>query len=56
MRPQRASRAMSTMGENVQRTPVAELSSAATRAARSTKAGSQVAAIPSGTGNMVRKP
>ena len=56
MRPQRASRAMSTMGENVQRTPVAEASRAAMRAVCSTSDGSQVEASASGTGNVVRNP
>ena len=44
------------MGENVQRTPAAVLSRAATRAACSTSAGSHVEASASGTGKMVRKP
>jgi hypothetical protein len=56
MRPHRASPAMSTIGENVQRMPAADASSAATRAARSSVTGSQVAESPSGTGKRVRNP
>src|SRR5688572_11156598 len=56
MRPQRASRAMSTIGKNVQRIPVAEASRAAILADCSTSAGSQVDAIASGTGHIVRNP
>ncbi len=47
---------MSTIGENVQRIPVAEVSRAAIRAACSTSSGSQVDAMASGTGYTVRKP
>ena len=56
MRPQRGSRAMSTIGEKVHRTPPAAASFAATVAARVDSAGSKVAAWPSGMGKMVRKP
>src|SRR6266853_1671635 len=56
MRPHRASREISTIGENAQRTPADEASEAATRAAFSTISGSQVAARPSGIGNVVRNP
>jgi hypothetical protein len=56
MRPQRGSRAISTIGENVHRMPSAEASRAATREARSTTSGSQVAASANGIGNVVRQP
>src|SRR6476659_1160049 len=56
MRPHRGSRAMSTMGANVQWRPFAAPSAAATRAARSTAAGSQLAASASGVGKIVRNP
>ena len=56
MRPQRASRATSTMGAKVQCRPAAVASSAATCAAASTAAGSQLEASASGTGKVVRKP
>ena len=51
IRPHRGSRAMSTIGEKVHRTPEADASSAAIRAAFSTISGSHVDASPSGTGN-----
>ena len=54
MRPQRASRAMSTMGAKVQWMPAARASLAAMVAARSWTEGSQEAAIASGTGKIVR--
>lgn len=54
IRPQRGSRAMSTMGAKVQRTPAEAASAAAMLAARSAAAGSHAAASPSGTGKMVR--
>ena len=50
MRPHRLSRATSSIGENVQRMPTDEASSAATRAPSSTSAGFQVAACPRGMG------
>ncbi len=56
MRPQRGSRAMSTIGAKVQCTPAAADSIAATRAARSASSGLKLAASASGTGNVVRKP
>ncbi len=55
-RPQRASRAMSTIGAKSQSIPCAVASSAATRAQRSARATSQLAASARGTGKMVRKP
>src|SRR2546422_7712480 len=55
MRPQRGSRAISTMGANVQWRPAAAASRAATRAAASTASGSHEAASPSGIGKMVRR-
>ncbi len=54
MRPQRASRAMSSIGANVQWIPAARASFAATAAARSWTDGSHDAAIASGTGKIVR--
>jgi hypothetical protein len=54
IRPHRASRAMSTIGANVQCTPAAAASVAAMRADCSIAAGSQLAASPRGTGNCVR--
>jgi hypothetical protein len=54
MRPQRASRAMSTIGAKVQWMPAARASFAATAAARSWTEGSQDAAMASGTGKIVR--
>ena len=54
MRPQRASRAMSTMGAKVQWMPAARASRAATAAARSWTEGSHEAAIARGTGKIVR--
>src|ERR1041385_4360808 len=56
MRPQRGSRATSTIGAKVQCTPLADASMAATWADRSAAAGFQLAASASGTGKMVRKP
>jgi hypothetical protein len=55
-RPQRGSRATSTIGANVQCTPCAAASAAATRAAPATAAESNVAAWASGTGKTVRQP
>ena len=54
MRPQRASRATSTIGAKVQCRPDAAASVAATRADFSASAGSKLAASASGTGKMVR--
>jgi hypothetical protein len=54
MRPQRASRAMSTIGPNVQWMPAARASFAATAAARSWTDGSHEAAMARGTGKIVR--
>ena len=54
IRPQRASRAMSTIGAKVQWMPAARASLAATSAARSGTDGSQDAAMPSGIGKIVR--
>ena len=54
IRPQRGSRAMSTIGAKAQRTPAADASAAAIRADRSTAAGSQLLASPSGIGKIVR--
>ena len=54
IRPQRGSRAMSTIGANVQCTPAADASAAATLAALSAATGSKLAASPSGTGKIVR--
>src|SRR6266550_1562943 len=56
MRPHRGSRAMSTMGANVQFTPAAAASRAAARAVLSAAAGSHVAASASGIGKIVRYP
>ena len=44
---------MHSTGENVQCSPVAAISTAAARAPRSTRSGSQVQAIPSWVGKMV---
>ncbi len=54
IRPHRASRAMSTIGANVQWRPAAAASVAAMRADCSIAATSQLAVSPSGVGNMVR--
>ena len=54
MRPQRGSRAMSTIGANVQCTPTLRASAAAIAASRSANCGSQLAAPPSGIGKIVR--
>ena len=54
MRPQRASRATSTIGAKVQWMPTARASRAATSAARSGTEGSHEAAIPIGIGKIVR--
>src|ERR1039458_4237800 len=56
MRPQRGSRAMSIIGENVHWIPTAKASRAATRAAWRTSSGSQLADCPSGIGKMVVYP
>ncbi len=56
MRPQRASRETSIIGEKVQRIPEAVASTAAMRAASSTSWGFQVAACPKGIGNTVLNP
>ena len=56
IRPQRLSRAMSTIGAKVQSIPAAVASSAAARAVRRARSGSKLAASPKGTGKMVRKP
>src|ERR1035437_5759799 len=56
MRPQRASRAMSSIGPNVQCKPAARASLAATAWARSATEGSHDEAIANGTGKMVRYP
>ncbi len=56
IRPQRASRQMSSMGAKVQCTPAAAASVPATRAEASTASRSQLAASPRGTGKIVRKP
>ena len=55
-RPQRASRAISTIGAKVQWTPWADASTAATRAAPSTATVSKLAASARETGKMVRQP
>ena len=54
IRPQRASQATSTIGAKVQWTPAAAASVAAMRADASIAARSQLAASPSGVGNIVR--
>ncbi len=54
IRPHRASRAMSTIGANVQWMPAAAASVAPMRADRSIAARSQLAASPSGIGKIVR--
>ena len=56
IRPHRASRAMSTIGANVQWRPTAAASRAATRAAFSTAPRSHDAASARGTGKMVLNP
>src|SRR5271166_2461018 len=56
IRPQRASRAMSTVGANVQLMPAARASRAAIVCPRSTSDGSHVADIASGGGNIVWYP
>ena len=56
IRPQRGSRAMSTIGANVQWMPTARASRAATAWPPSMVSGSQEAAIAIGTGKMVRSP
>ena len=56
MRPQRGSRAMSTIGANVQWIPTARASRAATAWPRSMISGSQEAAMAIGTGKIVRRP
>ena len=56
IRPQRASRAMSTIGANAQWTPAAAASFAAMRVDRSTASGSQLATSARGIGDMVLKP
>ena len=56
MRPQRGSRAMSTIGAKAQWMPTARASRAATAWPRSIVAGSQEAAIAIGTGRIVRSP
>ncbi|VXD00821.1 conserved hypothetical protein [Sphingomonas sp. 8AM] len=55
-RPQRASRAMSTIGAKVQSIPDADASTAAARAVRRASSGSKLAASASGTGKTVRSP
>ena len=54
IRPHRGSRAISTIGAKVHLSPAAEASAAATRAARSTVAGSQLLVSPRGIGKIVR--
>ena len=54
IRPQRASQATSTIGAKVQWTPAAAASVAPMRADCSIAAMSQLAASPSGIGNIVR--
>ena len=54
IRPHRASHETSTMGAKVQWRPAAAASVAAMRADCSIAAGSQLAASPSGVGNIVR--
>ena len=56
MRPQRGSRAMSTIGAKAQGMPTARASRAATACPRSIVSGSQDAASPIGTGKIVRNP
>ena len=56
IRPQRGSRAMSTIGANVQWMPTARASRAATACPCSMVSGSHEAAIAIGTGKMVRSP
>ena len=56
MRPQRGSRAMSSIGAKAQWMPTARASAALIACAFSTSAGSQDAASAMGTGKMVRNP
>ena len=56
MRPQRGSRAMSTIGANAQWMPTARASRAATAWPGSITSGSQDAAMAIGTGKIVRSP
>ncbi len=56
IRPQRGSRAMSTIGANAQWMPTARASRAATACPASMVAGSQEAAMAIGTGRIVRRP